>query len=129
MSQRLRIMSADGVASTSDGTTATVIASYDLSSTPLGSVNGAVHVKARLVGRDSAGNAVGGEFAATLQRVAGTLTNVGAALQTVGALLGTAALLVSVPSFVASGNVIQLKVTGVAATTIEWYGTMDIIVN
>lgn len=129
MSNRLRIMGADGVVSTTDGVTNTVVVSYDLSSTILGSVNGAAHVVARLVGRDSSGNAVGGQFAATFQRISGTLTNAGAALQTIGAFLGTSALLASVTSFAVSGNIIQLKVIGVALTTIEWYGTMDIIIN
>lgn len=62
--------------------------------------------------------------------VAGALTLVGVLFQLLTIALGSdIALAGAVPAIVLSGGRMRLQVTGVAATTIEWFGDMKIRVN
>ena len=101
----------EGTLTTTNGTTSTL--------TSISTVSGLYYtVEAWVIG-GTASNAIGGKSYAVFKNVAGTLTQVGSTDNTFqredfGAT----------PTFTidASGTTIRLRVTGLAATNISWYG-------
>jgi hypothetical protein len=101
----------EGGVTTSNTTTATLLT--------ISTLSGLYYtVEAWVIG-GTASNAIGGKSYAVFKNVAGTLTQVGVTDNTFQRedFGGT-------PTFTidASGTTIRLRVTGLAATTIEWYG-------
>lgn len=120
-----------GSVQTTDATATTVV-SYDLSSaaaSPSGVAwnNCAVSARCVISGRQSS-NIVAGEIIAAFERTTGTLAAVGAAGGT-GTLNKSAALDTATVTIDASGNLIRVRVTGVAATTIDWSAYLYLTLN
>lgn len=114
-----------GVVSTTGATTVTVCQSDVI---PDGSV---VTVKYVLNGRETTtGDIASANGEMRFKRVAGILTAVGALVQLTTIALGSdAALLAAVVAVDASGTNIRLRATGVAALTVEWFGSLRIYIN
>jgi hypothetical protein len=120
-----------GVVQTTDATQTTLF-SYDLSSASASGTGAAwndctVQVMLMVTGK-SGTNHLGGELLATFKRNSGTLAIVGAAAG-IGTLQADAALATASVSIDASGNIIRVRVTGVAATTIDWSGNLQMWFN
>lgn len=121
------------VVQTTDETTATTIASYDLASAAASNTgvafdNCAVSVRAQLTGYTAAGNTATVQMAAAFKRVAGTLSQVGVTVNLM-ALQADAALATAVPTIDASGTTIRVRVTGVAGQTINWLASLEVFIN
>lgn len=90
--------------------------------------NCTIFIVGRLAGHVPAGGTGVGTFdGAAFKVVSGTLSRIGASAQTIPPIKDTGGS----PSgeLLAVGNIINYDATGVAATTIEWYGNMDIFVH
>lgn len=107
---------------TTDGTTAIVLGTYTLTS-------GVSYMATiRIVGKDGSGNTVICSQATAAKNVAGTSTLIGSIVNLV-AINGDAAIVASVCTFDISAGTLRAKVTGIVATTINWYGYMELINN
>jgi hypothetical protein len=119
-----------GTGQTTDATTHVALATFDVSTGGPGGValnNCSIFITARCSGSTASGATAAGEFIGGCFKVnSGTLSQVGATDQAVPMIQDTGGTPVS--DFSVSGNVITYYVTGVAATTINWFGAMDIVV-
>lgn len=109
-------------ATTTDGTTAVTMATYAIPS------GASAMVSITIVGRDGSGNTVICRQTTPAKNVAGTSSLVGSVTSTVG-MNGDVALVTAATSYSVSGGNLLIKVTGVAATTITWWGQAEIIIN
>lgn len=130
MTQRLDHI-VKGNVQTTDATATTVV-SYDLSDAAASPTEAAwnncsVTVRCVISGRQSS-NIVAGEMQASFERTSGTLAAVGVAGGT-GTLSKSAALVTAAVTIDASGNLIRVRVAGVAATTIDWSATLYLSLN
>lgn len=121
----------DGYAITTDAVTATPIATFDISTGGPGGValnNCAIFITARCALYDLADGQGGGEMiGAVFKVVSGTLSKIGATTTIDGMTKDTGgAPNCDLPA--PSGTVITFSATGVAATTLYWFGVMDITV-
>lgn len=124
MAQLKQLHNAKGVVQTTDGTTWTTISSYTLST------NATVSIKTWLLGKDSTGKVAVSEGIQSLERIAGTPTLIGSVVELLTFALGSNATLTTCAQRLnLSGDIIQLQVKGVAATTIDWQGKMDLFIN
>lgn len=114
-----------GTVSTTDGATWVTLASYTLSSNAVASIK-----NISVIGKDGAGNMAEAQGTQRVKRVSGTLSAVGSLVDLITMIVGSdVALNTSAYRINISGDVIQLQVKGVAATTIEWMGSADIMVH
>lgn len=120
----------NGTGITTDNTTHISLATFDISTGGPGGValnNCSIFIYGRNVGMDTTNNQVAGEMiAGQFKVVSGTLSKVGSTAQ-------VTAMIDDLPAnpgadFSTSGTVITMYVTGVTGRTIQWYGTMDIVV-
>ncbi len=109
---------------TTDATTTTITSWTPASHLPVVN-NCIVSVTGTMVGKSSTNGGVTIVAAATFSIVSGTVTLLGTQTGILAAQ-GTAALLTSTVTLDASSNVIRFRITGVAATTINWNGYLDI---
>lgn len=124
MASLKQIHKCKGVASTTDAVTWTTISSYTLST------NCAVQLESWLVGKDSSGRVASATAVQALERISGTSSLIGSIVPLLTFTAGSNALLTTAAQrFNISGSTIQLQVTGVAATTIEWMGGFEIRIN
>lgn len=113
-----------GTVQTTDAATVTTVATY----TMLAGTTG--YAIFRLVGRDAAGNCASAERAAGTKDPAGTVTVSGTATNLVTFANGSdAALSTCVMTTDGTGNTLRLRVQGIAATTIDWFGTIEIMTS
>lgn len=115
---------------TTTSTTEVTIVSFDVTTGGPGGTalnDCTIFIVARLAGFVPAGGTGVGTFdGAAFKVVSGTLTQIGASAQTIPPIKDTGGSPAGV--LVAVGNIINYNAAGVAATTIEWYGNMDIFV-
>lgn len=105
-----------GTVQSTDAVTAQTIASYTVPADGVGATFFAI-----VNGRDASNNSCGCVISGVFKRTGGATSIVSTAGGTlVMAIGGTAALLTSVVTLDASGTAIRIRVTGVAATTIDW---------
>ena len=120
----------NGTAQTTDGTTQTPVATYDISTGAPGGTalnNCTVLISARIAGYDTTNNVAAGELiAGCFKVVSGTLSQVG----TTSTIINMLDDMTSNPNtgFSVSGTVITHWVTGVNAKTVQWYGRIEITV-
>ena len=89
--------------------------------------NCSIFVTARCSGFNTAGGTAAGEWVgAEFKVVSGTLSQVGTTNHAIAMIKDTGGAPNS--DFTVTGNVITYFVTGVAATTIDWFGGMEIFI-
>lgn len=109
-----------GTVSTTDAATTTTVVSYTVAG------NAAFHAEAVVIGRNTSnGDMTSARLVAKLSRVSGTLSGIGSVLSVV-TLGGAVGLATCTATIDVSGDTIRVRVTGVVATTIEWYSDMII---
>jgi hypothetical protein len=113
-----------GTVQTTDTTVTTVVSWTPGSHLPVVN-NCIVSVAGTIVGKSSANGGVTISANATFSIVSGTVTLLGSQT-TVLAAQGSAALTSSAITIDASSNIIRLRITGIAATTINWTGYLDV---
>lgn len=102
---------------TTDGTTATVVVSWTVPTDTVAMLD------LFLAGKSAAGKPATSRLAQTVQNIAGVLTLIGSPIGIFTFAQGSDATLTTAAASVAvSGTSVQLKVTGVTATTINWDG-------
>lgn len=116
---------ASGTANTTDGVTVTTVCTFTV---PL---NSNIMLSASLVGKETTtGDIATAKVDHRAKRAGGGASMVGSAVDQVTFAAGSdAALNASVITIDVSGNDVRLRVTGVAATTIDWFGTLIVHVN
>ena len=119
-----------GTGQTTDAVTQIALATFDVSTGAPGGValnNCSIFITARCTGSTASGANGLGEFVGACFKInSGTLSQVGSTTHAIAMIKDTGGAPNS--DFSVSGNVITYFVTGVAATTINWFGTMDIVV-
>lgn len=119
-----------GTSTTTDAATQVPIVTFDIATGGPGGTaldNCTIFVIGRLAGYvTSGGTGVGTFDAAAFKVVSGTLSQIGASAHTVPPIKDTGGS--PAGDYSVSGTVITYYATGVAATTIEWYGNMDIFI-
>lgn len=124
MSSLKQIHNVKGTGSTTDAVTWTTIASYTLAT------NATVQIETWLIGKDSTGKVASAKGVQSLERISGTPALIGSIVDLLGFAAGSNALLTTAAHRInLSGNDIQLQVKGVAATTIEWMGRLELRIN
>lgn len=124
MSSLKQIHNVKGVTSTTDGTTWTTVATYTLTT------NATIQIEVWLVGKDSTGKVATAKSIQSLERIGGASTLIGSIVDLLTFAAGSNALLTTSSLRInLSGDDIQLQVRGVAATTIEWMGRMELRIN
>jgi hypothetical protein len=121
---RIRHFNQGGPVQTTNATTTTVI-TWDPAAHLPAINNCIVSVTGKVVGKSSVNAGVSIEAQATFSIIAGTVTLLGSQTSTLAAQ-GSAALTASTITIDASANIIRIRVTGIAATTINWTGYYDI---
>ena len=120
-----------GTTTTTDAVTQTPLCTFDTSTAGPGGTalnNCSIFITARCSLYDAADGQAGGEMIGAVFKVASTVMSKVGATTTIDAMTKDTG---GAPNcdFSTSGTVITFYVTGVAATTIAWFGTMDIVVN
>lgn len=119
-----------GTATTTDAATQQAVATFDVSTAgPNGTAldECSIFIVGKCTGFvPAAGTSVGAFDGAQFKVVAGTLSQVGASAHTIPPIKDTGGS--PAADFSVAGSVITYFVTGVAATTIDWVGTIDILV-
>lgn len=124
MASLKQIHNSKGVGQTTDGTTWVTITTYPLST------DAAISVKTWLVGKDSTGKAAISEGIQSIERISGTPALIGSVVELLSFALGSnAALTTCAQRLNLSGDNIQLQAKGVAATTIDWQGKIELFIN
>jgi len=122
--------SKSGTTTTTDAVTQQPLATFNTATAgPNGTAldNCSIFITARAAGYVTAGGTGVGEFdAAAFKVVSGTLSQIGATAHTIPTIKDTGGS--PQGDFSVSGTTITYFVTGVAATTIEWFGNMDILI-
>lgn len=114
-----------GVVTTTDGTTSTPVCLS--AALPNGST---FTIEAYLQGRDAAGNIASTQLSHRGKVVSGTAALVGSLTGIVSFATGSDTILATSTALIdISAGAARLNVTGVAATTIEWFGELYIRVN
>lgn len=121
MAASRKIDSKSGIVTTSDGTQ-TVLISYAL---PTGSV---CSIDCDIVARKSDGDGARVKKTQTFRNVSGTLTAIGA-LTDIIALVTDVSLATIAITMAVNGAAVEIKVTGIAATTIDWLGLITVYIN
>jgi hypothetical protein len=110
---------------TTDGTTWTTIASYIVSTNSVFVIN-----DIWVIGKDGSGNVASASGKQSGKRVSGTVSMIGSLTSLLTMALGSDVVLnTSDYRINISGDIIELQVKGVAATTIEWIGGFTIILH
>jgi len=91
----------------------------------LGINNCIIRVEGVLIGKDGSNNGTTCRIGGTFGAISGTVTLRGSAV-VLFASIGDTAISVSVGTLDASSNIIRLRITGVALTTITWTGWLEI---
>jgi len=114
----------NGIATTTDATV-TTLASFTLTA------NGSYHVYGTVLARNTSTGVIGSTlmFYGSFKRVAGTTTSVSLPAITLAANEVGAWAVVTPVVIDNSGDVIRIRVTGVAATTIDWLADFTILMN
>ena len=82
------------------------------------------------IGRSAAGAIAHATVTGSAKRVSGTLTIVGTPVALLTFVAGSdAALSTSVATVDSSSNTIRARIQGIAATTIDWLATIDLVIN
>lgn len=119
-----------GTGQTTDAVTPIALATFDVSTGGPGGTalnNYSIFITAKCSGSTASGATAAGEFIGGCFKInSGTLSQVSTSDQAVPMIQDTGGTPAS--DFSVSGNVITYFVTGVAATTIDWLGAMDILV-
>lgn len=113
---------ATGTVQTTDAATTTTVATFTV---PTGT---SIRARAIVIGRSAANVSISREIAMTAADVAGTLAQDGTTDVTLpingnATLAATATITMDV-----SGNTIRVRVTGLIATTINWYARVDVFI-
>lgn len=119
-----------GTNTTTDAGTQQALATFDVSTAGPGGTalnNCSIFVTARCSGFDTAGGNAAGEWVGAEFKVkTGTLSQVGTTNHAIAMIKDTGGAPNS--DFSVAGSVITYFVTGVAATTIDWFGGMEIFI-
>lgn len=127
MSNLLNHFTANSTAiNTTDAVTVTTITSWTPASHSPVINNCIVSVAGQLIGKDGSNNAVSIKANATFSIISGTVTLLGSQ-SSIFAAQGSAGLSTAVLTLDTSSNVIRLRATGVAATTIAWTGWLWVL--
>lgn len=113
------IDSQTAVVTTTDATVTTIL-SWTI---PDGS---SAYVEATIIGRDSSGNTTIKKIAACVKRNSGNASMV-SSVQIIVPLVADVALLTVVATLDVSSPSVRVRVTGVIATTIEWFCELKVI--
>lgn len=125
--------SKSGIVTTTDAATQMALVNFDVSTGGPGGTaldNCTIFITARASGYvTGAGTGVGEFDAAAFKVVAGTLSQIGATAHTINPIKDTGGSPAGDFSVsLVSATTITYYVQGVAATTIDWYGNMDIFI-
>ncbi len=119
-----------GVGTTTDASTQIALATFDTSTAGPGGValdNCSIFITGSCTGFNTGGGTGAGEFlGAEFKIVSGTLTQVSTSTHAIAMIKDTGGAPNS--EFSVAGSIITYYVTGVAATTIDWFGQIDILV-
>ena len=110
-----------GIVTTTDGTQ-TVLLSFPI---PTGAV---CSIDANVVARSSTGDGARVEKTQTFRNVGGTITAIGALLDIV-ALVTDVSLIGVAVTMAVNGTSVEVKVTGLIATTIDWFTEITAYIN
>jgi len=120
----------DGYGTTTDAGTQIALATFNVSTGGPGGTaldNCSIFITARCVGFCTTGATAGGEFIGGQFKVtSGTLAQVGVSSHAITMIKDTGGSPTS--DFSVAGSTITYYVTGVAATTIDWFGLMDVFI-
>ncbi len=120
-----------GTGITTDAGTQIAIATFDVSTAGPGGTaltNASIFITARCSGFETTGGTAAGEWiGAAFKVVSSALTQVGSANHAITMIKDTGGAPNS--DFSVAGSVITYYVTGVAATTINWFGGMEVFIN
>lgn len=126
MSRLGQVTKYGGPVTTTGAAVTTVVNWNPLAELPFTFNNVALHIEGVLIARDSSNNSASVRVGRSFKLISGTVSALGTQASVLGVGIGDAGLSTIAATLTTSQGVVVLQATGIAATTIEWTGFIEI---